>query len=262
MAAGLPTMRALGRPDPGLGDAGRPRGEALRRRRARLARAPRSSSPTRTTPATRACSSRRPRGSSRPRASPSPTASRSGPTRSATARTGSCSTPTRRPSRESPAAKDPRFRVEHAQILDAADIPRFGRLGVLAVDAGDPLPVRPALGPEAPRRRARRRGGLRVAEAARHRRPHPQRHRRAGRGRLADPELPRDRDAPGRERPAAGRLRPRPEAHPRGGAAHDDARRRLRQLRRDGEGARSRSASSPTSSCCRRTSWRSPTTRS
>jgi predicted amidohydrolase YtcJ len=34
--------------------------------------------------------------------------------------------------REHPAAKDPRFRVEHAQILDAADIPRFGKLGVLA----------------------------------------------------------------------------------------------------------------------------------
>jgi predicted amidohydrolase YtcJ len=28
--------------------------------------------------------------------------------------------------------KDPRLRIEHAQILDAADIPRFGRLGVLA----------------------------------------------------------------------------------------------------------------------------------
>jgi predicted amidohydrolase YtcJ len=28
--------------------------------------------------------------------------------------------------------KDPRFRIEHAQVLDAADIPRFGRLGVLA----------------------------------------------------------------------------------------------------------------------------------
>jgi predicted amidohydrolase YtcJ len=28
--------------------------------------------------------------------------------------------------------RDPRFRIEHAQILDAADIPRFGRLGVLA----------------------------------------------------------------------------------------------------------------------------------
>ncbi len=34
--------------------------------------------------------------------------------------------------REHPEAKDPRFRIEHAQILDAADIPRFGRLGVIA----------------------------------------------------------------------------------------------------------------------------------
>ena len=33
---------------------------------------------------------------------------------------------------ERPDVKDPRFRVEHAQILDALDIPRFGRLGVLA----------------------------------------------------------------------------------------------------------------------------------
>jgi len=38
--------------------------------------------------------------------------------------------------REGPAAKDPRFRVEHAQTLDAADIPRFGRLGVLAAMQG------------------------------------------------------------------------------------------------------------------------------
>jgi predicted amidohydrolase YtcJ len=34
--------------------------------------------------------------------------------------------------REHPEVKDPRFRVEHAQVLDPADIPRFGRLGVLA----------------------------------------------------------------------------------------------------------------------------------
>jgi predicted amidohydrolase YtcJ len=33
---------------------------------------------------------------------------------------------------ERPEVRDPRFRIEHAQILDAADIPRFGRLGVLA----------------------------------------------------------------------------------------------------------------------------------
>jgi predicted amidohydrolase YtcJ len=38
--------------------------------------------------------------------------------------------------RENPAAKEPRFRVEHAQVLDAADIPRFGRLGVLAAMQG------------------------------------------------------------------------------------------------------------------------------
>ena len=34
--------------------------------------------------------------------------------------------------REHPEVKDPRFRVEHAQVLDPADVPRFGRLGVLA----------------------------------------------------------------------------------------------------------------------------------
>ncbi len=38
--------------------------------------------------------------------------------------------------RENPAVRDPRFRIEHAQILDAADIPRFGRLGVLAAMQG------------------------------------------------------------------------------------------------------------------------------
>ncbi len=37
---------------------------------------------------------------------------------------------------EHPEVKDPRFRVEHAQILDEADIPRFGRLGVLAAMQG------------------------------------------------------------------------------------------------------------------------------
>jgi predicted amidohydrolase YtcJ len=33
---------------------------------------------------------------------------------------------------EHPEVKDPRLRIEHAQILDAADIPRFGRLGIIA----------------------------------------------------------------------------------------------------------------------------------
>jgi predicted amidohydrolase YtcJ len=34
--------------------------------------------------------------------------------------------------KEHPEAKDPRLRVEHAQILDAQDIPRFAKLGVIA----------------------------------------------------------------------------------------------------------------------------------
>jgi len=38
--------------------------------------------------------------------------------------------------RERPEVKDPRFRVEHAQVLAPADIPRFGRLGVLAAMQG------------------------------------------------------------------------------------------------------------------------------
>ncbi len=33
---------------------------------------------------------------------------------------------------EAPATRSPRFRIEHAQVLDPADIPRFARLGVLA----------------------------------------------------------------------------------------------------------------------------------
>jgi predicted amidohydrolase YtcJ len=37
---------------------------------------------------------------------------------------------------EHPGVTDPRFRIEHAQILDAADIPRFAKLGVLAAMQG------------------------------------------------------------------------------------------------------------------------------
>jgi predicted amidohydrolase YtcJ len=37
---------------------------------------------------------------------------------------------------EHPEVKDPRLRIEHAQVLDAADIPRFGRLGVLVAFQG------------------------------------------------------------------------------------------------------------------------------
>jgi predicted amidohydrolase YtcJ len=54
---------------------------------------------------------------------------------------------------EAPAGPSPRFRVEHAQVLDARDIPRFGRLGVLASMQGVHCPSdRPwavaRLGPE------------------------------------------------------------------------------------------------------------------
>jgi predicted amidohydrolase YtcJ len=61
--------------------------------------------------------------------------------------------------REAPAVRDPRFRIEHAQILDAADIPRFGRLGVLAAMQGIHCP---SDRPWAPRRL----GDARVAEGA------------------------------------------------------------------------------------------------
>jgi hypothetical protein len=61
--------------------------------------------------------------------------------------------------RGSPAVRDPRFRIEHAQILDAADIPRFGRLGVLAAMQGIHCP---SDRPWAPKRL----GEARVAEGA------------------------------------------------------------------------------------------------
>jgi len=61
--------------------------------------------------------------------------------------------------RENRAAKDPRFRVEHAQVLDAADVPRFGKLGVLAAIQGIHCP---SDRPWAPKRL----GDARVAEGA------------------------------------------------------------------------------------------------
>ena len=48
-------------------------------------------------------------------------------------------------SRRNPTTKDLRWRVEHAQHINAADIPRFGQLGVIAAMQGDPLHVRRAL---------------------------------------------------------------------------------------------------------------------
>jgi predicted amidohydrolase YtcJ len=60
---------------------------------------------------------------------------------------------------ERPERQDARWRVEHAQILDAADIPRFGRLGVLASMQGIHCPSdRPWAG--------QRLGAERVAEGA------------------------------------------------------------------------------------------------
>lgn len=58
---------------------------------------------------------------------------------------------------ERPDVRDPRFRIEHAQILDEKDIPRFGRLGVLAAMQGIHCP---SDRPWAPRRL----GPARVAE--------------------------------------------------------------------------------------------------
>jgi predicted amidohydrolase YtcJ len=60
---------------------------------------------------------------------------------------------------ERPDVKDHRFRVEHAQVLDAADIPRFGRLGVLAAMQGIHCP---SDRPWAPARL----GDARIAEGA------------------------------------------------------------------------------------------------
>jgi predicted amidohydrolase YtcJ len=60
---------------------------------------------------------------------------------------------------ERPEARDPRFRIEHAQVLDEADIPRFARLGVLASMQGIHCP---SDRPWAPARL----GAARVAEGA------------------------------------------------------------------------------------------------
>ena len=110
-----------------------------------------------------------------------------------------------------PDKKDLRWRIEHAQHLSAADIPRFGQLGVIASMQGihctSDAPVRAG----AARRQARRRRRLRLAEADEERRRRLQRHRRAGRGRQSDRRLLRDRqpEVEGREG-----LLPRPANEP------------------------------------------------
>ena len=60
---------------------------------------------------------------------------------------------------ERPEVKDPRFRIEHAQVLDAAEIPRFAKLKVLASMQGIHCP---SDRPWAPKRL----GDARVAEGA------------------------------------------------------------------------------------------------
>ena len=93
---------------------------------------------------------------------------------------------------ERPEVKDPRFRIEHAQILDAGRHPALRPALGAGLDAGDPLPLRPAMGarsgsarrasPRAPTSwRKLLHSGARIVNG----------HRRARRGRLADPELPR-----------------------------------------------------------------------
>ena len=79
-----------------------------------------------------------------------------------------------------PEQKDLRWRIEHAQHLNAADIPRFAQLGVIAsmqgIHATSDAPfVVARLGADA---RGRRR--LRLAEADEERRHRQQRHRYAG----------------------------------------------------------------------------------
>ena len=79
-----------------------------------------------------------------------------------------------------------RWRIEHAQHISAADIPRFGQLGVIASMEGHPLHVRRAVRAGAARTEARRGRRLRLAEADEVRRHHRQRHRRAGGRRRSD----------------------------------------------------------------------------
>ena len=187
------------------GPAGRARGEALRGRRPRLARrgAPRALRRRRGQPGPGADAARGDAGGRALRARPRlpgrhPRDRRPGqPDRARHLREGvRRAARGERPALPHRARADPRRRG-HPALRQA----RRARL-----DAGHPLSLRPPLGPEAPGRRARGRGRLRVAEAARHGSAHPERHRRAGRGRLADPELPRlghARRTPTASRPAA-----------------------------------------------------------
>jgi predicted amidohydrolase YtcJ len=114
--------------------------------------------------------------------------------------------------------RDLRWRIEHAQHLSAADIPRFGRLGC-------------RLGARSPRQPAHRRRRLRLAEADEEWRRGHQRKRRPRRRRRPAGRLLRDRDAQARQR---GDLLSGPAHDAHGGASflHDSERvRRVRGVR-------------------------------
>ena len=151
-----------------------------------------------------------------------------------------------------PDQKDLRWRIEHAQHLSAADIPRFGKLGVIAAMQGihctsDAPYVLLRLGREAGRRRR-----VRLAEAD------------EDRGAIVanGTDAPVEDVSPlasfyatvSRKLKDGSVFYPRPADEPRGGAALLHLEQRVRGVRREAEGlARSR-ASWPTSRCSRATS--------
>ena len=179
--------------------------QALRRRRARLARRGAARSRTPTIRRTSGCSSPRPSiCATSPRARSS-TDSRSRRTPSAIAATASRSTRTRRRSKTVPTV-DHRFRIEHVQVLDHADVPRFAQLGVIPSMQAVHQTSDMYWAPTRARLRVARARRLRLALAARDRRDHPQRQRLPGRAREPAVLLPRRRLAPGRAQLAAGRV--------------------------------------------------------
>ena len=86
-------------------------------------------------------------------------------TRSATVRTARPSTSSSGPSRPTPRRKDVRWRIEHAQHLGPADIPRFAALGVIASMQGIHCTSDAAFVPARLGARRVRGGRLRLAEA-------------------------------------------------------------------------------------------------
>ena len=100
-----------------------------------------------------------------------------------------------------PDLKDLRWRIEHAQHISAADIPRFGQLGVIAAMQGihatsDAPYVLARLG--AKRAEEGAYVWQKLMKSGAH---HRQRHRRAGRAHRSDGEFLRDR-SPARRRTA------------------------------------------------------------